>query len=100
MLRVLPSWRRLASIFMIGAISAACSMPAAQASNPVLLEGPGRVSFADLGWSGDRVIASGDPAVVRFHLPEGTRQGEPIWYGVFLKFTWNDTPGSLGTSPF
>ena len=93
------SWRLMAPM-MMGVIALVFASSDAQASDPVLLEGSGRVSFADLGWSEDKVISPGSPAVVRFRLPEGVQQGEPIWYGITLKFEWSGSPASVGDYAF
>ena len=66
-----------------------------------LIQGFGRTTFAQLGWGEDVVIAADSPpAIVRFRLPEGAAQGEPLWYGVRLKFLWQGTPGYPGDYAF
>lgn len=92
--------RRLTSFIIIGVIILALATPAVRASDPVLLEGPGRARFADLGWTEDQVISAGSPAVVRFRLPDGTRQGEPHWYGFALRFEWTGALGAVGDYAF
>ena len=78
MSKLRPFWRVMALNMMMSAIALAGSALVVQASDPVVLEVPGRVSFADLGWSEDRITAPGSPAVVRFRLPDGVRQGAPV----------------------
>lgn len=99
MSKLRPFWRVVVSMLM-GATALAGWSPVVFASDPTVLRVPGGASFADLGWSEDRVIAPGSPAVVRFRLPENARQGDPIWYGLTLKFEWTGTPGSVGDYAF
>ncbi len=49
----------------------------------------GRYTFAELGWADDQVLNNEDdrPSVT-FRLPEGIRQGEPLWYGIRLAYEW------------
>ena len=72
----------------------------ADGSGPVLVESPGRSTFSQLGWDSDVTISGSDVASVRFLLPDDAVQGEPIWYGVHLKFEWVGNPGRLGDYAF
>lgn len=92
MVRSRTIWRLMVPI-LLGAI-VACSTPVAESSG--LLEGTGRVTFADLGWTEDAVVLADSPASVGFRLPDGSQQGTPVWYGVTLKFRWTGTPSSVG----
>ena len=46
------------------------------------------------------MISASSPAVLRFELPEGVRQGDPHWYGVWLKFQLHGNPGWVGDYAF
>ena len=61
---------------------------------------PRQITFAELGWTEDAVISASSPAVLRFELPEGVRQGDPHWYGVWLKFQLHGNPGWVGDYAF
>ena len=76
-------------------------IPAAACAQAVApLSAPGRVTFADLGWDADAVVRKGEPATVRFWLPEDARQGDPFWYGVTLRFEWDGSPRDPGDYAF
>ena len=65
------------------------------------IDGGSMVAFSELGWSEDVVVSgSSAPAKVRFELPHGAAQGDPIWYGVRLRFQWLGNPGSPGSYAF
>ena len=70
-------------------------------SQPGALKENKAITFADLGWSDDRVISADSlPAIVRFQLPDGAVQGDPVWYGLRLKFQWLGNPGQPGDFAF
>lgn len=66
-----------------------------------MIEGPGYVTFESLGWTDDALVTanSGSPKV-SFRLPEGTAQGNPLWYGVELSYEWSGNPGQFGDYAF
>lgn len=68
------------------------------ASAPVHAGETGVVAtFRDLGWESSVVIDESNPrAHVDIELPAGVEQGEPDWYGVYLKYRWTGTPGPEG----
>ena len=60
-----------------------------------------KTPFSRLGWTDDVILtANSPPAIVRFELPEGAKQGDPIWYGLALKFEWIGNPGDEGDFAF
>ncbi len=68
-----------------------------QAKGPSVIDRPTRVSFESLGWTEDVLItAHSEPARVRFMLPDGPVQGEPLWYGARLSYEWTGSPGEAG----
>ena len=95
-------WRTLALVVVLGAalVSLGAVPPQLEDTSPVLLGSTGRFTFAELGWSEDVTISDGSPAVVEFRLPEGTEQGNPLWYGLHLKFRWSGLPGHEGDYVF
>ncbi len=66
-----------------------------------MIEGQGHVTFESLGWTDD-VLVTADSASpkVRFRLPEGAAQGDPLWYGVELSYEWLGSPGQFGDYAF
>ena len=79
---------------------ASMQMGAVPNSEPALIDGVGRTTFADLGWDKDMTVSASTPASVFFRLPEDVRQGDPLWYGVHLKFKWKGNPGQVGDYAF
>lgn len=76
----------LAAALVLGGILGGSSVGAQDAASPVL-DKPGQLSFEELGWTDDVLLTGDSPsATVRVRLPEGVRQGEPLWYGVRLVY--------------
>ena len=77
-----------------------CRTPAAEepAADGPVIDGPGRFSFESLGWTEDALITSNsNNAQVRFVLPDGVVQGDPLWYGARIAYEWTGSPGAAGS---
>lgn len=95
----LPTLLAILAPVLMGASSSSCQ-GATAGPTPSVIAGPGRTTFADLGWEHDAVISDGTPATVRFTLPDNASQGDPLWYGLHLKFNWQGNPGEVGDYAF
>lgn len=68
---------------------------------PVVSDTPGGISFAELGWDDDRMVyGNSAPATVSIDLPEETKQGDPLWYGIRLDFEISGSPGHAGDDAY
>ena len=73
------------------------AMRPAPSTGSNLLDGPGRMTFAELGWQTDMELSNETPsAFVELQLQVDAKQGDPLWYGIELKFEWYGNPGHAG----